>query len=184
MSDFDPLVTLVEVQSEFEARTIVAVLEDAGIEAFVFVLGNLGLPMPLSPGARGIPVQVRQSTLEQSRVVLAECRKVGASVDWDSVDVGDEPPFEPRRRPLRSLVRLAAIVVLTGGAAAGVTVAIGTTMSVTLRTFALSSLVTLIVMAFMAGTREWTDGSRRDEPSWDPPRENGPARGASRDPDR
>lgn len=158
MSDFDPLVTLMEANGEFEARMIVAVLEEAGIEAHVFVLGNLGLPMPLSPGSRGTPVQVRKSALEAARAALKENRELGASVDWDSVDVGAEPPFLPRRRSLRSFVRLAAMALLIGGAASAIAAVLGANMSVTARVFMISCVATLIVTAILEGMREWNSG--------------------------
>lgn len=160
MTDFDPLVTLTEVSGEFEAGMIVAILEDAGIEAHIFVLGNLGLPMPLSPGARGIPVQVRQSQLEQARAALAESKEIGASVDWESVDVGEEPPFPPRRRTLRSLVRLAAIALFVGGAAAIVAGGLGADVSVASRTFAITCVIALVVAAVIEGRREWAGPAR------------------------
>lgn len=172
MTEFDPLVTLIEVATEFEARTIVAVLDDSGIEAHVFVLGNLGLPMSLSPGARGVPVQVRASALAAARTALEESLQRGASVDWDSVDVGDEPPFVPRRRTLRSLVRLGAVALLAGGAAAGVALSFGTGPSLTMRTFTITCLITLAVVAVISGLREWNQGLQHAA-DWSPPSQDG-----------
>lgn len=161
MSDFDPLVTLIETGGEFEARTIVAVLEDAGIEAHVFVLGNLGLPQPLSPGARGIPVMVRQSRREFAERVLAESRELGASVDWESVDVGDEPPFPPRRRGLRSIMVLGSGVLLVAAAASMTAVGLGASQSSSARIFMITVAVAFVTLAISSGMREWRD-ARRD----------------------
>lgn len=156
MSDFDPLVPLVDAENEFEARTIIAVLEDAGFEARIFVLGNLGLPRGLAPGARGVPVMVRRSKLDEARVALAESRALGASVDWASVDVGDEMPRWPARGGwMRRLVRLGAVVLLVAIAATFVAVLFGATRSASVRIFtitcALAFVVGVVLTAFGGG---------------------------------
>jgi len=169
MNDFDPMETLMEAGSEFEARTIIAVLEDAGIEARIFVLGNLGLPHALTPGARGVPVHVRRSQLERARQALAESREVGASVDWESVDVGDEPPPPARRAPSRLMLARAAGVVLVAGI---VTVVVARIMGA--KGSALSrSLVTVLGIAFLLivislAVREFVESRDRS------PRSDGP----------
>lgn len=163
MSDFDPLVPFVDAQGEFEARTIVAVLEDAGIEGHVFVLGDLGLTTSISPGGRGVPVFVRRSMVDRARQVLAESREIGASVDWDSIDVGEEPPFPPRRRMMRSLVHAFAVMLLVGGAAATAMLLLGASAPVTTRAFFLTLAAAFVVMVIWAGVREWT-GTRGAAP--------------------
>jgi len=161
MSDFDPLVPFVDAQDEFEARTIIAVLEDADIEGHVFVLGNLGLPASISPGVRGVPVFVRRSMVDRARRVLAESREIGASVDWDSIDVGEEPEFPPRRRMFRSLLQGFALLLLIGGGVAVIMLLVGAGTSTTTRAFFLTFAAAFALMAIWSGVREWR--STRDE---------------------
>ena len=107
----DPLVTVHEARNEFEARTVAAVLEAAGVPASVFVLANFGLPTPLSPGATGIAVQVHSSRLHAARAALEANRELGASVDWDSVDVGEAEAEQPWPLMAGRFARLAARVL-------------------------------------------------------------------------
>jgi len=87
------LVTVHEAAGEFEARTVVAVLEDAGIEAFVFPLANIPIPDPFRPGPLGrVPVQVAASDAERARAAIAAARDDAGRIDWDEVDVGEPTP--------------------------------------------------------------------------------------------
>ncbi len=91
-SDPDGLVTAYLAASEFEAQTVAAILRDREIDVAVFsaAIGTLGLD---AVGARllgGIPVQVRMSDLERANDALRENKFLSDSVDWDSVDVGNE----------------------------------------------------------------------------------------------
>lgn len=158
MSDFDPMVPLLEARSEFEARTIVAVLEDSGLEARVFVLGNLGLPHALTPGSGGIPVHVRRSRIAQAQRVIEASREVGASVDWESVDIGDEPPSAPGRAPsLRVILRAAMVVIAAGVLTAIVAFVIGAGPSVISRAFGIALVLSFLLIAIAALLREWTE---------------------------
>jgi hypothetical protein len=100
-----PLATAVDAASEFEARTIVVVLEDAGIRAFVFPLADLPIPDPFTGRARTVPVQVAAGDLERARTVLAENRRDAAQIDWDELGTDDPPPTPLGAGPLRALSR-------------------------------------------------------------------------------
>lgn len=87
----DGLVTVFSAASEFEARTVASVLEEAGIEAVVFPTAISMLGFQLAAQALGgIPVQVRPEDEERARGALRLHKYIASSVDWDSVDVGDE----------------------------------------------------------------------------------------------
>lgn len=111
----DDLVTVTSCASEFEAATKVAVLQDAGIEAFAF--GSVHASLPLGQKFLSVPVQVRLADVERARAALDDNRKNAPSIDWDSVDVGereDALPLKPvGRMPLAALVGyLTAIVFI------------------------------------------------------------------------
>src|SRR5687768_5330707 len=83
----DELVTLVVKPSEFEANTIVAVLEDAGIKAFAF--STMRAALPLNQPLTGVPVQVRRMDFDRAQRALKQNVADSVDLDWDSVDVGD-----------------------------------------------------------------------------------------------
>ncbi len=93
-SDPDALVTLYVASNEFEARTIVAILEDREIQAVAFPssLQTLGLDGAGAGMMSGIPVQVRSRDLERGKSALRANQFLADSVDWDAVDVGEEDP--------------------------------------------------------------------------------------------
>lgn len=86
--DPDSLVTLLTADSQFAAHTIVAVLEDAGIEAVAFDATAAGLGLGISSGMIGVPVQVRRADLERARIALDQNASDSIDVDWNAVDVG------------------------------------------------------------------------------------------------
>lgn len=110
------LQTVAVTTTEFEAQTLVVVLEEAGIPASAF--GSVRSTLPLGARFTGVPVQVRRGDLERARVVLERRRTESADIDWDAVDLGaredDVPPARPGRMPV--LARLgflvAAIIVV------------------------------------------------------------------------
>ncbi|MBM4112243.1 MAG: hypothetical protein FJ253_02540 [Phycisphaerae bacterium] len=158
MSDFDPMEPFMEARDEFEARTIVAVLEDAGLEARIFVLGNLGLPHSLTPGSTGIPVHVRRSKIAQARRALDASREVGASVDWESIDMGDEPPPTQARSPFFRTIRRAGLVVLSAALiTATVAWALGAPAHVVSSSFGMALLISFLLIATAAVVREWSE---------------------------
>lgn len=91
-ADPSELVTVHVASSDFEAQTIAAVLRDGGVEAAVFgaALGAFGLTGSGSRLLGGVPVQVRAGDIERAKGVLRANAYLADSVDWDSVDVGEE----------------------------------------------------------------------------------------------
>lgn len=111
----DELVTLTTRPTEFEAHALVAVLEDAGIDAVAF--GAMRAALPLSERLTSVPVQVRRRDLERAQEALKQNIEDSVDLDWDEVDVGervDALPLTTREgMPLiPKLGFIAAIVVL------------------------------------------------------------------------
>ena len=104
------LVTVTSTSTEFEAHTIVAVLREAGIEAFAF--GTLRGSLPLGGVFTSVPVQVRQSDLQRARLALRQNVADSVDLDWEEVNVGereDDLPLRPvGRMPL--LAKVAVVV--------------------------------------------------------------------------
>jgi len=95
----DDLVTVVSCMTEFEAATKVVVLKEAGIEAVTF--GAHHSALPLRERFLGVPVQVRAADLERAKATLSENTVEAASIDWDSVDIGERDDALPLRTPGR-----------------------------------------------------------------------------------
>ncbi len=124
MSDEDPglaLVTLASVATEIEAESMRMVLEDEGIEAWVFAtpIGALGFGASASC-LGGIPVQVRLRDLDRANRALRQNSDSSGSLDWDTVDVGGEDAevtaaarFNPTvSRVARVIIRIGAVAAL------------------------------------------------------------------------
>lgn len=94
MSDDSPdarLVTLRHAATEVEAESIRLVLDDAGVESWAFGAPIAMLGFSASANALGgIPVQVRLRDLDRAKQVLRDNSLSSASLDWDSVDVGED----------------------------------------------------------------------------------------------
>lgn len=95
------LVTVFTYASEFEAQTKAAVLHEAGIDAFVF--GSVYGTLPLATKFLRVPLQVRAADVERARAVLVESKIEAASVDWDSVDLGERDDRLPLHKPGRMI---------------------------------------------------------------------------------
>lgn len=115
----DEPAVVVRVQSEFEAHTIAAILQEGGIDATV----TSNAPswtgqMPVSPTGRGAAVIVRGADLRRAREILGESERASVDLDWDEVDVGereDDLPLTPVGRmpvPARIAAALAAAILL------------------------------------------------------------------------
>ncbi len=112
----DGLVTVFSAASEFEARTVSSVLEEAGIDAVVFPTAISMLGFDLAAQALGgVPVQVRPEDEERARGALRLHRYIASSVDWDSVDVGDEDAEAVRLGKLGGNVRSFGRFMVRGG---------------------------------------------------------------------
>jgi len=108
-ADPDDLVTLVMVETAFEGHTIVGVLKSAGIDAVAFDTANAAFGIPLRPGGRGVPVQVRREDLLPARAALDENR---ADTDDDDQEIGVDPPHVPIAARFATLVVLAMVVLM------------------------------------------------------------------------
>ena len=104
--------------TEFEARTKAAVLEDEGIQTFVFGAERAWTGgLSLRPAKPGVPVLVRHADLERARTILDSRLADSVDLDWNQVEVG-EPDGDPgSARPrfigiMRELGRLGAIVII------------------------------------------------------------------------
>jgi hypothetical protein len=106
----DDLVTLTTRPTEFEANTLVAVLQEAGIEAFAF-----GIPAltPLGMRIGGCPVQVRQADLDRAKRAISQNVADSVDIDWDEVDVGQREDNLPlsNRSGMPWLARVGATIV-------------------------------------------------------------------------
>lgn len=92
-TDPDELVVLKETRTEFEASTIAASLEDAGIPARVYT----GAANVLLGGANIIDsakVMVRARDRERAAAQLRVIKQDSVDIDWSEVDVGEviDPP--------------------------------------------------------------------------------------------
>lgn len=86
------LVTVHLATSDFEAQTVAAILRDREIDVAVFstAIQAFGLDGMGNRMLGGIPVQVRSEDLERAKAALRSNKFLADSVDWDSVDVGEE----------------------------------------------------------------------------------------------
>lgn len=86
------LVTVHLATSDFEAQTVAAILRDREIDVAVFsaAIQAFGLDGTGNRMLGGIPVQVRAEDLERAKAALRSNKFLADSVDWDSVDVGEE----------------------------------------------------------------------------------------------
>lgn len=86
------LVTVHLATSEFEAQTVAAILRDREIDVAVFgtAIQAFGLDGVGNRMLGGVPVQVRAEDLERAKSALRSNKFLADSVDWDSVDVGEE----------------------------------------------------------------------------------------------
>jgi len=129
--DPDQLTTITTATSEFSAQLLVAILDDAGIEAFAF--GSTGTTLGVTGQSTnprwGVPIQVRRKDVEAAKTTLLANKRDSVDIDWDMVDVGtpeeegsphNTPPLAARFAWLVAAVvmvlgLLLAIIVLAGG---------------------------------------------------------------------
>lgn len=110
------LQTVVVAKTEFEAHAVVAVLKEAGIEAFAF--GYVKQALPLDMKFTSVPVQVRAEDLQHAKKELKQNVSDSVDLDWDEIDVGereDEVPLSSERRmpaALRAIVVIAIVILL------------------------------------------------------------------------
>lgn len=110
------LVPLLVCRNELEAQTVRAVLEDAGVPAFVFEKGSLGIGLTHAASRLGgVQVQVPADRLEEARASLELVQVDAARIDWSNVDVGEPPAEVVRTLASRgSMSRIRRMVVTLG----------------------------------------------------------------------
>ena len=89
----DDLVTLTTRATEFEAQTLVAVLQEAGINAFAF--GAIPAMEPLGQRLTPAVVQVRRADLQLAQAALNQNVADSVDLDWNEVDVGESEDDAP-----------------------------------------------------------------------------------------
>ena len=90
----DHLVPVVACNNELEGEELRAILEAAGIPAFVLDKDTLGIGLGRCDSRiGGVQVKVSESNRESALEALQISRIQSASIDWAAVDVG-EPPAE------------------------------------------------------------------------------------------
>ncbi|MBL9121796.1 MAG: hypothetical protein JNL80_17965 [Phycisphaerae bacterium] len=93
------LVILCEAPNEFAARSLVIVLEEAGIPAHTFGAGQLpNIPNLTTGKARGVAVHVARGDEAEARELLEDLPQRASDIDWDAIDVGD-PNGDPNSDP-------------------------------------------------------------------------------------
>ncbi len=115
----NPLVQAALAESEFAAQTKAAVLQDEGIEAFVFPAERSWTGgLAIAPSGGGVPVWVRKSDLERAKGALTRVIADSVDLNWDEVDVGEpEHEVNSSRTPkvlLQVIVVLGAIIAVAG----------------------------------------------------------------------
>jgi hypothetical protein len=129
--DPDQLTTITTATSEFSAQLLVAILNDAGIEAFAFAgTGTtLGGYWQSTNPRWGVPIQVRRKDVEAAKTTLLANKRDSVDINWDMVDVGtpeedgsphNTPPLAARfawlvAAAVMVLGLFLAIIVLAGG---------------------------------------------------------------------
>ncbi len=112
--DPDELATLITTRHGFEAHVIVAVLQEAGIDARAF--DAIQTSLPLGGGFTGVPVQVRRGDLARAKEALKNNLSDSIDLDWEQVDVGervDRLPLTTRRgMPLAAKIATATAVTV------------------------------------------------------------------------
>lgn len=114
IQDPDELATLITTRYGFEAHVIVAVLQEAGIDARAF--DAIQTSLPLGGGFTAVPVQVRRGDLARAKEALKSNLSDSIDLDWEQVDVGervDHVPLTTRRgMPLAAKIATATAVTV------------------------------------------------------------------------
>lgn len=120
MSRSSEVAILTTAASEFEAGVIVAALREEGIEAHYF-LGGLHYYMGsvASSLLSLVQVVVPNRDLQRAREILLAHRRESATIDWETVDVGEAEQITPKIRSHKAGmlwrgVQYTAAIVLIG----------------------------------------------------------------------
>ena len=115
--DPDDLQPVVFAENEFAAKTKASVLQDEGIEAFVFAnVSEIAGAFAMGGDVlRGVAVWVRQADVDRAREILRRRIADSVDLDWSEVDVG--APDEQISSDLKSspplLARVGLAVAIT-----------------------------------------------------------------------
>lgn len=110
----DGAAIVVEAESLFHAQTLVAVLEDHGIDAIAAPDVQLGAGIHPDAALRPVPVLTTADDAEQARAILAENAGRVSDIDWDQ-EIGGEagrPGVVVGRMPLIAKAGLIAGLVI------------------------------------------------------------------------
>lgn len=89
-SDREKTIVLKTTNTAFEAETIVEALRDRGIRAHALdIATNQAWGMNMGP-VGGVKIVVMESQFLEAKSALADMNVTSASIDWDSIDVGDD----------------------------------------------------------------------------------------------
>lgn len=93
---------IAETRTAFEAETIAAALRERGVDARVFDGATAQAWGMAIKGVSGPKVVVLEHHAEAARKALEEVRAESASIDWDAVDLGDDPSVQRLTQVSRS----------------------------------------------------------------------------------
>lgn len=82
---------IAETRTAFEAETIAAALRERGVDARVFDTATTQAWGMAISGVSGVKVVVLEHEVEHARKAMEEVRVESASIDWDAVELGDDP---------------------------------------------------------------------------------------------
>lgn len=107
------LVTLMILQTEFEANILAVILRDHGIDAFVFASAGVGMGVYLSGGTVGVPLQVSRENVNMARQVLIENRRNSIDIDWDELELAgsDQAKSEYASMPVTARIAFFAVII-------------------------------------------------------------------------
>ena len=104
------LVTLMILQTEFEANILAVILRDHGIDAFVFASAGIGMGVYLSGGTVGVPLQVSRENVDTARQVLIENKRNSIDIDWDELELAGSDQTKPEYALMPVSARIIALL--------------------------------------------------------------------------
>jgi hypothetical protein len=93
-ADQERTVVIAETRTAFEAETIAAALRERGVDARVLDTATTQAWGMAIGGVSGVKVVVLEHEVELARKAMEEVRVESASIDWDAVELGDDPSVQ------------------------------------------------------------------------------------------
>ena len=93
-ADNERTVVIAETRTAFEAETIAAALRERGVDARVFDSATTQAWGMAISGVSGAKVVVLEHQADEARKAMEEVRVESASIDWDAVELGDDPSVQ------------------------------------------------------------------------------------------